>query len=240
MDPHHRRLAEIALRAAGGGHGLALAGGYAVRAHGMGDRPSGDVDLFMDWQQRADFPAVTDRVIEALSANGYTVTVDARAETFARLLIAIDDEPDADPQKMELAADWRAHPPVTLDIGPVLHPDDAVANKMAALYSRAVARDFLDIDAVLTSGRYTKAALLQLVEEADAGFDIAIFANVLGAQGTFVAINNVVSQSVPHLHTHVVPRTKGDGLRGFFWPRHKYENDEEATSYAKRIAVTLA
>ena len=41
----------------------------------------------------------------------------------------------------------------------------------------------------------------------------------LGAQGTFVAINNVVSQSVPHLHVHVVPRTKGDGLRGFFWPR---------------------
>jgi histidine triad (HIT) family protein len=62
----------------------------------------------------------------------------------------------------------------------------------------------------------------------------------LGSQGTFVAVNNVVSQSVPHLHTHVVPRTKGDGLRGFFWPRHKYVNDEEAASYADRIAVTLA
>lgn len=61
----------------------------------------------------------------------------------------------------------------------------------------------------------------------------------LGAQGTFVAINNVVSQSVPHLHTHVVPRTKGDGLRGFFWPRHKYESDAEATDFAKRIAALL-
>jgi histidine triad (HIT) family protein len=61
----------------------------------------------------------------------------------------------------------------------------------------------------------------------------------LGAQGTFVAINNVVSQSVPHLHTHVVPRTKGDGLRGFFWPRHKYASDEEAAGYAKRIAAEL-
>ena len=49
-----------------------------------------------------------------------------------------------------------------------------------------------------------------------------------GAGGTFVAMNNMVSQSVPHLHTHVVPRTKGDGLRGFFWPRHKYASDEEA------------
>lgn len=51
----------------------------------------------------------------------------------------------------------------------------------------------------------------------------------LGAQGSFVAVNNTVSQSVPHLHIHVVPRTKGDGLRGFFWPREKYVDDEMAT-----------
>jgi histidine triad (HIT) family protein len=60
-----------------------------------------------------------------------------------------------------------------------------------------------------------------------------------GAKGTFVAINNVVSQSVPHLHTHVVPRTKGDGLRGFFWPRQKYESDAEARDHATRIAKLL-
>ena len=46
----------------------------------------------------------------------------------------------------------------------------------------------------------------------------------LGAQGAFVAINNRVSQSVSHVHVHVVPRTKGDGLKGFFWPRHKYRD----------------
>jgi histidine triad (HIT) family protein len=61
----------------------------------------------------------------------------------------------------------------------------------------------------------------------------------LGAQGSFVAMNNVVSQSVPHLHCHVVPRTKGDGLRGFFWPRTKYAAGE-AASYADRIRRTLA
>ena len=48
----------------------------------------------------------------------------------------------------------------------------------------------------------------------------------MGAQGAFVAINNRVSQSVPHLHVHVVPRTKGDGLKGFFWPRQKYRDAE--------------
>ncbi len=61
----------------------------------------------------------------------------------------------------------------------------------------------------------------------------------LGAQGTFVAINNVVSQSVPHLHTHVVPRTKGDGLRGFFWPRQKYRDDAEMADVAERIRAAL-
>lgn len=60
----------------------------------------------------------------------------------------------------------------------------------------------------------------------------------LGAQGSFVAINNIVSQSVPHLHLHVVPRTKGDGLRGFFWPRTKYA-DGEAEDYAGRLRAVL-
>jgi len=62
--------------------------------------------------------------------------------------------------------------------------------------------------------------------------------DALGAQGSFVAINNVVSQSVPHLHLHVVPRTKGDGLRGFFWPRQKYADGERA-AYAERLRVAL-
>jgi histidine triad (HIT) family protein len=61
----------------------------------------------------------------------------------------------------------------------------------------------------------------------------------LGAGGTFVAMNNKVSQSVPHLHTHVVPRTKGDGLRGFFWPRTRYADDAEARSYADRVAAAV-
>ncbi|MDQ3155794.1 MAG: HIT family protein [Actinomycetota bacterium] len=61
----------------------------------------------------------------------------------------------------------------------------------------------------------------------------------LGAQGTFVALNNVVSQSVAHLHLHVVPRTKGDGLRGFFWPRSKYA-DGEAEEYAARLREAYA
>jgi histidine triad (HIT) family protein len=61
----------------------------------------------------------------------------------------------------------------------------------------------------------------------------------LGAQGSFVAVNNTVSQSVPHLHLHVVPRTKGDGLRGFFWPRTSYADPEERGRYAARLRAVL-
>jgi histidine triad (HIT) family protein len=64
--------------------------------------------------------------------------------------------------------------------------------------------------------------------------------DALGAQGSFVAVNNRVSQSVPHLHVHVVPRTKGDGLRGFFWPRQRYGSDEEMAAVADRLRSSLA
>jgi len=61
----------------------------------------------------------------------------------------------------------------------------------------------------------------------------------LGAQGSFVAVNNIVSQSVAHLHLHVVPRTRGDGLKGFFWPRHSYREGEQA-AYAEKLRAALA
>lgn len=62
----------------------------------------------------------------------------------------------------------------------------------------------------------------------------------MGAAGSFVALNNVVSQSVPHLHTHVVPRNPQDGLRGFFWPRTRYADDAEAAAVAERLAAALS
>ena len=61
----------------------------------------------------------------------------------------------------------------------------------------------------------------------------------LEAEGTFVAMNNRVSQSVPHLHVHVVPRRRKDGLKGFFWPRTKYKDEEEMNSVQSKIASAL-
>ena len=76
--------------------------------------------------------------------------------------------------------------------------------------------------------------LFQRVQRVSAAMPAAF-----GAQGSFIGENNVVSQSVPHLHVHVVPRTKGDGLRGFFWPRIRYANDAEAADYARRLREVL-
>jgi hypothetical protein len=178
MDARHERIARIAL-ATGGQFGLALAGGYAVQAHGIGARPSGDVDLFTSWHQRDEFPHLVTAVITALEDAGYTTTATTRGETFLRLLVTDPDGGHTD--KVEISADWRAHDPVQLDIGPVLHPDDAVANKMCALFGRAMPRDFLDVDAAITSGRYTRERLLELAASTDPGFDPLLFADALGA-----------------------------------------------------------
>jgi histidine triad (HIT) family protein len=61
----------------------------------------------------------------------------------------------------------------------------------------------------------------------------------MSAEGTFVAINNKISQSVPHLHVHVVPRRRKDGLRGFFWPRSRYADEGQMREVAERIRATV-
>lgn len=174
MDPFHERLARTGLAVAQQ-YGFALAGGYAVQAAGLLDRPSEDVDLFTAWDRRGEFTTAVTAVIRAYRDDGLTADIDRQYDTFARL--AVTDGQHA--AKVELGVDWRANEPVVMAIGPVLHPDDAIANKMSALYGRALARDFIDIDAALRSGRYTRETLLRLAERADQGFDRRIFAGAL-------------------------------------------------------------
>src|SRR4051812_22008434 len=125
-----------------------------------------------------DFPTAVDAVIAAYQTDGLDVDVDLRLDTFARLHVADPNSPDQQ-HRVELVANWRARPPVQMDIGPVLHPDDVMAGKMDALYNRAAARDFLDVDAAITGGRYTLDQLCDLALQADAGFDQTLFAAML-------------------------------------------------------------
>lgn len=87
----------------------------------------------------------------------------------------------------------------------------------------------LDVEPALLCRLSANARLLALAVEKG-----------LGAQGAFVAINNRVSQSVPHVHVHVVPRTKGDGLKGFFWPRHNYRDSEHMEEIRRALADAIA
>jgi hypothetical protein len=145
MDPFHERLARLALEAAAD-FGFCLAGGYAVQAHGFVDRVSKDVDLFTTMAAAADFPAAQTAVLTALEADGLAVSVEREGATFARL--AVCDPGSGETSTLELGVDWRAFPPVQLAFGPVLHPVDAAANKLCALFGRAAVRDYIDIHGV--------------------------------------------------------------------------------------------
>lgn len=178
MDPFHERLARVGLTAASR-YGFCLAGGYAVQAHGFVDRLSKDVDLFTSTTAAADFPAALAEVIRAYQGDGLHVSVDREGPTFARL--AVSDPATKAASTVELGVDWRAYPPVNLAIGPVLHPDDAVANKLCALFGRAAVRDYIDVHGTLLSGRYTGEELLRLAVDHDPGFDAGMFADALRA-----------------------------------------------------------
>lgn len=130
-------------------------------------------------QQAEDgFGQAIDRIMAALREAGYTLDVRRRLATFAQLTITDTQGRATD---LDLGVDWRANPPVRLEVGAVLALDDAVGNKVAALFSRAETRDYLDVDAIRRSGRFTDAELLALGEQADAGFDREQFANTLDA-----------------------------------------------------------
>jgi hypothetical protein len=176
MDPFHERLARVALEAAAS-YGFALAGGYAVQAHGFLDRPSADVDLFAEASAQFDFPEAVDAVMAAFQRNGLEAHAEAQSSSFARLRVSSGEEQ----ARVELGVDWRKNDPIRFAIGPVLHPDDAVANKVCALFGRAEVRDYVDVAAILASGRYSEEALVRLAAEHDPGFDLTWFTEALEA-----------------------------------------------------------
>ena len=137
MDPFHERLARVALEVAAA-YGFALAGGYAVQAHGFLDRRSADVDLFAEASAEFNFSEAVDAVIAAYQRDGLDARTEARSSSFARLSVSGNKEQ----ARVELGVDWRMNEPIRLAVGPVLHADDAVANKVCALFGRAEIRDF--------------------------------------------------------------------------------------------------
>jgi len=118
-----------------------------------------------------------------------------QADTFARLQVS--DPSSGQEGSVDLAADLRAHPVIQLSGGPVLAEGDAVGNKTAAVFSRGEARDYLDLAAILASGRYNHEVLMTLAADADGGFDRAIFAQALAGVDRFPTRNSLATVSTP-------------------------------------------
>lgn len=123
-----------------------------------------------------------------------------------------------------------------LEAGVVLQTEQVIAflDHRPVFKGHVLVAPVAHVDTLLDLPEQLMAPLVRAAQEIAAALGRAV-----GAEGTFVAVNNVVSQSVPHLHVHVVPRTRGDGLRGFFWPRTRYA-DGELQAYAQLIQEALA
>ncbi|MQY14294.1 hypothetical protein SRB5_44580 [Streptomyces sp. RB5] len=181
MDALQVRLTQLGLGASRD-RGFVLAGGYAVEANGFLRRISDDVDLFTDQADPHGFAVAVTAVEQAYQEDGLEVRAERMAEMFARLHVTDEYGRAA---KVEMGYDWRARPPVVLDLGPVLHPDDAVAGKVVTVFTRAAPRDYIDVTAALASGRYAGHELLTLAEERDRGFERTMFAQALLAVDRF-------------------------------------------------------
>ena len=167
----HRDIARIALAVADK-HGFVLGGGVAWLVNGLVQRPTEDVDLFTDSDDGV--PAAAGEVSAALRAAGYAVAREAPDELFAGMddnlreyLVAGEDRA----LRLTLCRLDRHRAPVVMDVGPVMHLDDLVATKVAALVGRREVRDYIDVAAALD--RYPLARVLELARAADPGMDPA-------------------------------------------------------------------
>jgi len=170
-----REITRLALQSLDG-TSFVLAGSGAIREHGLVDRPTEDVDLFTSDVDLPRFSAAVDAVLIGLSKAGHEVAELRRVDQFARLEVTT---PDGHQIGIDMGVDWRKVEPAVLAIGPVLSLEDAVGNKLSALYSRAYPRDFLDVDSIRASGKFTDADLIRAAIERDPGFEVPMFVTQL-------------------------------------------------------------
>jgi len=177
----HREVATIALRAAAR-HGFALAGGCALIAHGVIDRPTEDVDLFTDDEHGVQ--AAADAVEASLRAAGFEAEREDKTGGLADLSPGMGEglaewiitAPDGRRMLLQMSYFDRGRQPVVMDLGPVLDLDDAIGGKVVALASRARERDYLDTAAALERG-YSVGQLIGLARELDPGLTDEDFAD---------------------------------------------------------------
>jgi Nucleotidyl transferase AbiEii toxin, Type IV TA system len=180
IDELQREVATIALRTAGR-YGFALAGGNALIAHGIIDRPTDDVDLFSD--QETAVAAAAEEVEGALRAAGFLAERRDQAGGLEDLFYGMGEglaewiitAPDGQRTMLQMAYFDRTRGPVTMDVGPVLDLEDLAGSKVCALASRVEPRDYVDTAAALQ--RYTVNQLISFARRLDPGLEDRDFAD---------------------------------------------------------------
>ncbi len=173
LDPLHEHIARVAFRLPEAAD-VAIAGGDAMIAHGLVDRPTQDLDLFTPNQ--TEVAAFADALAGALRSEGATVEVDRRGATFTRLAVAMTDGRQV---AVEVGQDARMRDAAQLSFGRVLDAEEVAADKTLALFGRAAARDLVDVAAL--TRRYPLHRLCQLAVEKDPGFDPRVLADAFRA-----------------------------------------------------------
>jgi hypothetical protein len=180
-DAFQAKVARLALAVAGE-HGFALAGGHALIAHGIVSRPTVDVDLFTD--ASGGVQAAAELVAVALSAAGLTVEIMEDTSELGDLFYGFESDMvefevrhGEHAVQLQLVRFDRLKSPVVMDIGPVLHLDDVIGTKVAAMANRAQPRDFIDVAAALT--RYTREQVTDLGRQADPALSDEEFAEAM-------------------------------------------------------------
>ncbi|GAB3880205.1 nucleotidyl transferase AbiEii/AbiGii toxin family protein [Kibdelosporangium lantanae] len=176
LDPLQEQIARTALSLPEA-RTLALAGGGAMLAHGFVDRPTKDVDLFTEVDDQEALQVVV-ALREALEKQGIN-TRDTDRPPLDHRFVAVEPNSGVECTVEVFADGGRLRGLVTLEIGPVLHPDDLAADKVLALWDRARPRDYFDVNALLQ--RFRPERLLDLAVAKDSGFTAATFVDSLTA-----------------------------------------------------------
>lgn len=180
-DPFQAEVARLSLEASRA-LGFALAGGHALIAHGVIARPTEDVDLFTDHDRVVH--AAAEAVAAALTQAGLTVEVIRGASDLGDVFDGLDEDlvelevhRGENTVRLQLVRFDRHHPPVTMAVGPVLHLDDVIGTKVAAMVTRAQPRDFIDVGALLPS--HQPGQLVDLGRQADPALTDEEFADAM-------------------------------------------------------------